>query len=90
MRHTTSAAGRDSRREYDKAIADFGEAIRLDPKRADAYVGRAGAHESKGEYDEAVADCSEAIRLDPKLALGHSSRGLAPTGSASTTWRLRT
>ena len=42
--------------DHDKAIADFSEAIRLDPKRADAYYGRGTAYGHKGEYDKAIAD----------------------------------
>ena len=56
--------------EYDKAIADFSEAIRLDPKSATAYDRRAGAYEAKGNYDQAIADFTEAIRFDPRSAAG--------------------
>ena len=54
---------------YDKAIADYGEAIRLDPKYAAAYNNRGIAWSAKSEYDMAIADYGEAIRLDPGLAL---------------------
>jgi tetratricopeptide (TPR) repeat protein len=63
--------------ESDKAIADYTEAIRLDPKLAMAYCNRGVAYGSKGEYDKAIADCTEAIRLDPKLDLAYELRGLA-------------
>ena len=53
--------------DYDKAIADYTEAIRLDPKNAEAYCNRGHAYEEKGDYDKAIADCTEAIRLDPKV-----------------------
>ena len=52
--------------EHDKAIADYSEAIRVDPKEADAYINRGSVFESKGELDRAIADFSQAIRLDPK------------------------
>ena len=63
--------------EYDKAIADCGEAIRIDPKFALAYNGRGLAWTARGEYDKAIADYGEAIRLDPKFALACNGRGLA-------------
>ena len=44
------------KKEYDKAIADFNEAIRLDPKDADAYTNRGYAWYAKKEYDKAIAD----------------------------------
>jgi tetratricopeptide (TPR) repeat protein len=52
--------------EYDKAIADLNEAIRLDPKNPLAYGFRAEVWASKKDFDKSIADCSEAIRLDPK------------------------
>src|SRR5262245_48009708 len=51
-------------REFDKAIADFSEAIQLDPKSTDALLNRGLAYEQKREYDRAIADFSEVIRLD--------------------------
>jgi lipoprotein NlpI len=63
--------------DLDRAIADFGEAIRLDPKLAAGYAGRCGTYTTKGDYDLAIADCNEAIRLDPKLATAYSNRGYA-------------
>jgi tetratricopeptide (TPR) repeat protein len=40
--------------EYDDAIADCTEAIRLDPSLARAYANRAVAYGMKGEYDKAT------------------------------------
>ena len=53
--------------EYDRAISDFTEAIRLDPKLASAYYNRGIAYENKGEHDKAIADYTEAIRLEPAI-----------------------
>ena len=63
--------------DYERAIADFNEAIRLDPKDAAAYRNRGFAWKSKGDYDRAIADYNEAIRLDPKFAIAYYNRGLA-------------
>src|SRR5213082_1238932 len=59
--------------EYDKAIADYDEVIRLDPKDVSAYIYRGCAYHGKGDYDKAIADYDEAIRLDPKYALPYNS-----------------
>ena len=61
--------------DNDSAIADYSEAIRLDPKDTDAYKNRGDAYQNKGDYDRAIADYSEAIRLDPKYAGAYNNRG---------------
>ena len=60
--------------DLDLAIANFSEAIRLDPKFTSAYNNRGLAYYNKGKYDTAIADFSEVIRLDPKLTLAYSRR----------------
>ena len=66
-----------AKQEYDKAIADYNEAIRLDPKFTIAYNNRGLARSDKQEYDKAIADFNEAIRLDPKFAYAYNNRGSA-------------
>ena len=39
--------------DYEAAIAAFEEAIRINPKREDAYLGMAEAYAGLGEYEEA-------------------------------------
>lgn len=47
------------------ALADFNEAIRLDPEPGDAYCGRGLARVRLGRLTEAVADAEEALRRGP-------------------------
>jgi len=47
----------------DKAIADYTEAIRLNPKYATAYYGRGYAYGQKGETAKAEADFAQAKKL---------------------------
>jgi tetratricopeptide (TPR) repeat protein len=63
-------------RKYDKAIADFSEAIRLDPRSAH-LTSRGTTWLAKKEYDKATTDLSEAIRLDPKSGRAYCHRGAA-------------
>jgi tetratricopeptide (TPR) repeat protein len=51
--------------DYARAFADYGEAIRIDPKYADAYYNRCVAHNRKEGWDLALADCNKAIALGP-------------------------
>jgi tetratricopeptide (TPR) repeat protein len=61
--------------DYDRAITDFTEAIRLNPKLGTAFSNRGLAYEKKGGYDRAIADFNEAIRLNPNDALSFCRRG---------------
>ncbi|MGZ3361542.1 MAG: tetratricopeptide repeat protein [Xanthobacteraceae bacterium] len=65
------------RSDLDRAIADFSEAIRLDPRSALAYNNRGRAYREKGDDNRAIADLNEAIKLDPKLARPYYNRGQA-------------
>jgi tetratricopeptide (TPR) repeat protein len=54
--------------DYDKAIANFTEAITINPQWDDAYLQRAAAHLLNGEQDEAIADATNAIAINPRHA----------------------
>ena len=56
-------------------MADYSEAIRLDPKSAVAFNNRGNVYFRKGDFDRAIADYDEAVRLDPKNALAFCNRG---------------
>jgi tetratricopeptide (TPR) repeat protein len=62
-------------REWDKAIADFNEVIRLEPERSGGYSSRGLCYEAKGDYDRAIADFNEAIRRSPDNPTRYESRG---------------
>ncbi len=49
----------------DEAIADFDQAIVLDPSNYEAYRQRALLYEKKGETDKAIADFEKALALSP-------------------------
>jgi tetratricopeptide (TPR) repeat protein len=62
---------------YDRALADYMEAIRLDPNNAQAFIDRGVAYYMKGDFEKAVADYSEAIRLNTTNSAVFSNRAAA-------------
>jgi tetratricopeptide (TPR) repeat protein len=63
------------KKEYDKALADMNELIRLMPKNAIYHHNRAVIWAAKNEHEKAVGDFDEALRLDTKYMLAHHLRG---------------
>jgi tetratricopeptide (TPR) repeat protein len=59
-----------SRKEYRRAIVDYTEAIRLDPKMAEAFSRRGDAYASLADgdpdQDRAAADYEKAAKLNPR------------------------
>jgi tetratricopeptide (TPR) repeat protein len=65
--------------DYEKAIADFTESIRLNPNRAGidgTYRARGYAYIDKGDRDKAIADFTESIRLNPSDTATYNARGV--------------
>ena len=62
---TSTAAAPGTKGDFDRAIADFGQAIRLDPKDAQAYYNRGIAWEKKRSLQEALADFKMHSQLAP-------------------------
>jgi tetratricopeptide (TPR) repeat protein len=55
----------NGKNDFDRAIADYSEAIRLNPQAWHAFILRGGAWREKKDFDRAIADYSEAIQLNP-------------------------
>ena len=50
-------------KDLDGALADFNEAIRLDPNLAIAYMNRGAVYASKSDFDNTIADETKALDL---------------------------
>ncbi len=64
-----------STQDYDRAVQDFDEAIRLYPSFLNAFFQRGDVYLAKQDYDRAVRDFDEVIRLDPNDAIAFRYRG---------------
>ena len=62
---------------YDGAIQELDNAIKRDPKMAEAYMYRARSYNGKGNSDQAISDATKAIQLNPKMAMAYFARGCA-------------
>jgi RNA polymerase sigma factor (sigma-70 family) len=60
---------------YDMAIAEFNQAIQLNPKVAPAYFNRGRACKLRGYYQQALADYTQAIQLNPAMVAAYVNRG---------------
>jgi tetratricopeptide (TPR) repeat protein len=67
----------DQKGDHDRAIADYDQAIRLDPNNAVVHFQRGYAYYAKGDDDHAIADYDQTIRLEPAYTAAFTSRGLA-------------
>jgi len=47
--------------DFDRALADFSEALQITPQSATGYAGRGFAERAKGDFDRAIADFNLAI-----------------------------
>jgi Flp pilus assembly protein TadD len=61
--------------DFDQAIANFTQAIRINPNYVLAYVNRGIAYYRKSDYTHARADWNRALQLDPNNATARSNLG---------------
>jgi tetratricopeptide (TPR) repeat protein len=62
--------------QFDQALKDLSECIRLNPNRADVYYWRSLTYSALHQNDQAMGDLDAAIRLDPHSAIVFLNRGL--------------
>ena len=62
---------------YEKAIRELDQALRMNPKDAWSYHNRGYAKRNLGQHSAAILDYDAAIRLDPNNAKAYVNRGIA-------------
>ncbi|HUO93025.1 MAG TPA: tetratricopeptide repeat protein [Rhizomicrobium sp.] len=65
----------ENTKQYNLAMADFSQAVGLDPTYADAFDDRGNVYTKTGDYNHAIADYDRAISLKSDVALYYSNRG---------------
>jgi tetratricopeptide (TPR) repeat protein len=60
--------------KLEDAIADYNQALKLDPRNARAFNNRALAQSALGKTDAALADYGQAIKLDPGYVRAYKNR----------------
>jgi tetratricopeptide (TPR) repeat protein len=59
----------------EEAIADYTQAIQLNPGDATAYNNRGSSYAAMGKREEAIADYTQAIQLNPEDAAAYNNLG---------------
>src|SRR5262249_15985934 len=67
--------------EYDLAVHDFEQVIRLEPNNADAFIGRGSCYGEKEDYERALQDVDHAFHLKNYGPTPEYAYLLANTGS---------
>ena len=75
--HYDRGIAHKNKKDFDQALADYSEAIRLDPNYANAHLNRAVLLADHGEIDRAMPDFDAAIRLEPTAKLSYVNRAAA-------------
>jgi tetratricopeptide (TPR) repeat protein len=90
-KYTNRGAEWNNKQDYDRAIADLDQALKLDKKYADAFYNRCVSYNGKENFDRATADCSAAIRLgaDPSVLNATGSERLSLDHSTSDYYSAR-
>jgi lipoprotein NlpI/rhodanese-related sulfurtransferase len=63
--------------DYDYAIRDYHQAIKLNPENPQFYFNRGLAYQGKREYDRAIEDFDKATKLNQNYVMAHFYRGQA-------------
>jgi tetratricopeptide (TPR) repeat protein len=77
LRHKEQALVYAKMGQYDQALGEFGQALKIDPQDAEIYNNRGSIYTLKGQYDSSIADFNKALELNPRYAKAYYNRALA-------------
>ena len=63
--------------DYEGAIADCDQALKINPQDVNAYINRGNAKHFMGNHEGAIADYDQALAIDPQLVGAYNNRGKA-------------
>ena len=69
------AAKKIEKEDYQGAIKDLTEAIRLEPNNSELYLVRGASYTYSGNFEKAIEDYNQAIRISPNYADAYLLRG---------------
>jgi tetratricopeptide (TPR) repeat protein len=75
--YTNRGVEYEIKKDYEKAIADHDQAIKVDPKNPAPYNNRGNVYLAKNDFEHALADFDQAIKLNSKYAEALFNRGMA-------------
>jgi len=64
-------------RKIDDAIADYDQAIAINPKDFNSFNSRGKAYVAKGDSNRAITDFTQAIEFGPSYVEAYNNRGLS-------------
>lgn len=77
MAFTNRGIAYDRKGEYSLALADYDNAITLDPNSGNAFFNRGLLYGHERKYDSAIADFDKTIALNPKDAEAYFNRAIS-------------
>ena len=66
--------------DYAGAVADYDQALEIDPQYAEAYGNRGVAKSQMGKHMSAITDYDRSLELNPQYAAVYNNRGNAKSG----------
>ena len=63
--------------DYTNAIADFTQALKMEPNNAVFFANRAEAYFAAGDYNKSLADANQALKIQPDKTSASCTRGKA-------------